>query len=98
MEFEDKYSEFQKFPGKQRASRLMLFLVRHHLARDEQDAKKKAFTAAIIIIIISAVLMVWSYAKSNTKQKLYNFPDALISRFPPELQIKIRNVIYAARK
>ena len=98
LEFEDKYNEFQRFSGEESQPRLVSFLIKHRLARDERDANKKALIAAVAIIVISLGLTIWAYAKSNTKQKLYNFPDALISRLPLELQIKIQSVIYAAKK
>lgn len=98
FEFEDQYNEFRRFPREQGSSRLVSFLINNHLARDERDANKKALIVAIVVIIISSSLFFWANTRNNTKEALYNFPDELLRRLPPELQIRIKDVIYGARR
>lgn len=93
--------EFEDRPSRSHISRpsgIAAFLLRHKIARSESSANRILIVVGITIIIVSIALFIVAYNNANVKQSIYNFPDELISRFPPELQNKILNVIYSAKK
>ena len=89
LEFEDQKSikTLRREIIRDKSNPRIDLILKLHLARDEEGAKKVMLIVASIILVLSITLVIWDTYKANHKNKIgYNISERVLKRLPIDIQ------------